>query len=302
MPYLARSHVWAAEEPDRIVCVLCALTGRAQQAITPPTLTDLEQQVQQLRQELSLLEAQLAAQAVQPTVQQESLVPPAAESLPKAERINFRGVGELNYKALDQRKPEIASGGFVAGSAANFYTGNFDLLLTAPIGPRAHVLAEINFEAEGAQDFDVDVDRVLLTYDFRNWRRASAGRYQTSIGYYNTVFISSAWPQTTVDRPLIMAFPDEGGVLPVQALGLSLEGAIPSGDLGLNYVFEYGSSDTIRARLNAIGSDDENNGEPSEYRYLRAPTAFQDSRLAVASTTTTSATTAISRFDTAKPF
>ena len=96
--------------------LLCALTGRAQQATTPPTLTDLEQQVQQLRQELSLLEAQLAAQAVQPTVQQESLVPPAAESLPKTERINFRGVGEL-----------------------------------------------------------------------------------ASIGYYNTVFMSSAWPQTTVD-------------------------------------------------------------------------------------------------------
>jgi len=46
----------------------------------------------------------------------------------------------------------------------------------------------------------------------------------------------------------------------VQAVGLSLEGAIPSRNLGLNYVFEYGSSDTIRARLNGIGSDDENNG------------------------------------------
>ena len=114
MPCLARSHVWAAEEPDRIVCAPVRPDGRAQQATTPPTLTDLDQQVQQLRQELALLEAQLAAQAAQPSAQQESLVPPPAESLPKAERINFRGFGELNYKVLDQRKPEIASGGFVA--------------------------------------------------------------------------------------------------------------------------------------------------------------------------------------------
>jgi len=274
MPCLARSHVWAAEEPDRIVCAPVRPDGRAQQATTPPTLTDLDQQVQQLRQELALLEAQLAAQAAQPSAQQESLVPPPAESLPKAERINFRGFGDLNYKVLDQRKPEIASGGFVAGSAANFYTGNFDLLLTAPIGPRAHVLAEINFEGADAQDFDVDVERMLLTYDFRDWLRASAGRYQTSIGYYNTVFMSSAWPQTTVDRPLIMAFPGEGGVLPVQAVGLSLQGVIPSGNLGLDYVFEYGSSDTIRARLNGIGSDDENNGNQVNIGIFARPDRF----------------------------
>lgn len=283
--------------------LLCTLTGRAQQTTAPPTLTDLEQQVQQLRQELALLEAQLATQAAQPVVQQEALVSAPAEALPKAEHVNFRGFGELNYKALDQRKPEIASGGFVAGSAANFYTGNFDLLLTAPISARAHVLSEINFQGADAQDFDVDVERMLLTYDFRNWLRASAGRYQTSIGYYNTVLMSSAWPQTTVDRPLMMAFPDEGGVLPVQAVGLSLQGAIPSGNLGLNYVFEYGSSDTIRTRLDGIGSqDDENNGNQVNMGIFARPDRFPGLEIGGSFYTTRSATTAISRFDTAKRF
>ena len=60
----------------------------------------------------------------------------------------------------------------------------------------------------------------------------------------------------------------------MQAVGLSLEGAIPSRNLGLNYVFEYGSSDTIRARLNGIGSDDENNGNQVNIGIFARPDRF----------------------------
>ena len=39
-----------------------------------------------------------------------------------------------------------------------------------------------------------------------------------------------------------------------------MTGEVPSGKLGLNYVAEYGSSDTVRPHLNGTSSDDENNG------------------------------------------
>src|ERR1035437_6152531 len=88
----------------------------------------------------------------------------------------------------------------------------------------------------------------------------SLGRYQTGIGYYNTAYHAGTWFQTAADRPLVMEFADAGGVLPTQAAGLSLTGSIPSGTLGLNYVAEYGSSDTIRLDLNGTTLSDENNG------------------------------------------
>ena len=43
--------------------------------------------------------------------------------------IEWHGFGEVNYKVLDQRRPELGTFGFEAGSAGNFYTGDFELLL-----------------------------------------------------------------------------------------------------------------------------------------------------------------------------
>ena len=228
------------------------------------TLESLQREVQQLQEQVRSLQAQLAAQPVSvlPVAQEAATVGLTDSSATRARpHITFRGFGEVNYQVLDQRQPEIGGGGFVPGSAGNFYTGDFDLLLTAPISSRLNVLSEINFQETDAQHFEVDVERLQLNYDYKDWLRVSAGRYQTAIGYYNTVFMSGAWPQTMANRPLIMAFPDQGGVMPVQAIGVSLKGAIPSGKFGLNYLFEYGSSDTMRTRLDGTGSiDDENNG------------------------------------------
>jgi hypothetical protein len=88
----------------------------------------------------------------------------------------------------------------------------------------------------------------------------SFGRFHTGIGYYNTAFHSGSWLQTTADRPLVMEFANDGGPLPTQGVGVSVTGEVPSGKLGLNYIAEYGSGDTIRPDLNGAGIDDENNG------------------------------------------
>lgn len=174
--------------------------------------------------------------------------------------IQWRGFAEVNYKVLDQRAPETGTYGFVPGSAGNFYTGDFDLFLNSRLTNKSSVLAEIAFKEGDAQGFSVDLRRLLLKYDFNDHLKLSLGRYQTSIGYYNWAFRSAAWLQTTADRPLVMEFASEGGPLPTQAIGVSVTGSIPSGKLGLNYVAEYGSSDTIRPDINGDGLEtDENN-------------------------------------------
>jgi len=205
-------------------CLICAAQNEPEDA---GTLESLQREVQQLQEQLGILQAQLAAQPISaPSALPEGSTAVLPNSIATRDRshITLRGFGEVNYQALDQREPEIAGGGFVPGSAANFYTGNFDLLLTAPISSRLNVLSEIKFQETDAQHFEVDVERLLLNFDYKDWLRISTGRYQTAIGYYNTVFMSGTWPQTMADRPLIMAFPDEGGVIPVQAIGVSLKG------------------------------------------------------------------------------
>ena len=257
-----------------IVLLLVANLSHAQDAAPSERemMQELVQQVKALQEKVEMLESQQrtgdhadtdsAAQPVNtPTLQAaDKNAPPASPELHELHGIQWRGFGEVDYQALNQKTPELGTYGFVSGSHANFYTGDFDLLLTSRITDKASVLAEIVFGEEDAQKFAVDLQRVLLKYDYNDHLKMSFGRYHTGIGYYNTAFHSGSWLQTTADRPLIMEFANDGGVLPTQAVGLSVTGSIPSGKLGLNYIAEYGSSDTIRPAITNTNIEDENNG------------------------------------------
>jgi hypothetical protein len=185
--------------------------------------------------------------------------------------LEWRGFGELDYQVYDQKSSGLGEGGFVPGSAGNFYLDDFDLLMTASISDKAHFLSEIIFGEGDAQSFDVELQRMLFEYDINDHVKASFGRYHTGIGYYNTAFLSGTWQETLADRPLIVAYASDGGPLPTQAIGVSTTGTIPSGKLGLNYIAEYGSSDTIRPTLDGLGNQDENNGNQINFGLFARP-------------------------------
>lgn len=183
------------------------------------------------------------------------------EGLHDLHGIQWKGFAEVNYKVLNQRQPELGTYGFIPGSAGNFYTGDFDLFLTSKLTARTSILSEMVFEETDAQNYKIDLRRVLLKCDWNDHLKMSFGRYQTSIGYYNQEFLSAAWLQTTADRPLVMEYASDGGLLPTQAVGVSLTGSIPSAKLGLHYLAEYGTSDTVRPDINGTGQlNDENDG------------------------------------------
>jgi hypothetical protein len=252
----------------------------------------LQQQDHDLEERIKILESKLpqAVPASAPEAETASIPspplppepvppPPPPSAVPRdwhdLRGIQWRGFGEVNYKALDQRKPELATYGFTPGSAGNFYTGDFGLFLTSRLTDKASVLSEIVFEEGSAQTYSVDLRRMLLKYDYNDHLKMSFGRYQTNIGYYNWAFRSAAFLQTTADRPLVMEYANNGGLLPTQAIGVSVTGAIPSGKLGLNYVVEYGSSDTIRPDLNGDGLvTNENNGNQTNVGAFLRPDPF----------------------------
>ncbi len=260
------------------------------------TIAQLVQQIRQLQQQdhdlqerIQVLEARQpqvalapdavsAPPALQPAEQASPSPVPTVESRDwhDVHGIEWRGFGEVDYQVLNQRKPQLGTGGFVPGSAGNFYTGDFGLFLTSRLTSKASVLSEIVFEEGDAQSYSVDLRRMLLKYDYDDHLRMSFGRYQTNIGYYNWAFRSAAWLQTTADRPLVMQYASDGGLLPTQAIGVSITGAIPSGKLGLNYVAEYGSSDTIRPDINGDGLEhDENNGNQVNLGFFLRPDAVR---------------------------
>ena len=263
-----------------LIALLLLITslGHAQDANPSEreTIQQLVQQVKELQERVRGLESQQgsSSDSRQHPVSQPAEVSPGGqeeagstqpESLPQElhelHGIQWRGFGELDYKVLNQRKPELGAYGFDPGSHGNFYTGDFDLFLSSKINDKASVVSEIAFGETADQNFNVDLERFLLKYDVNDHLKMSLGRYQTGISFYNSAFRTAQWFLTTADRPLITEFAADGGLLPTQAIGVSLTGLVPSGKLGLNYLFEYGSSDTERPDINGSGGvDDEHNG------------------------------------------
>jgi hypothetical protein len=116
------------------------------------------------------------------------------------------------------------------------------------------MLAEIVVEGGSDNSIGVDLERVLLRYSFSDAFALSAGRYHTAIGYYNTAYHHSSWLQTTIERPLIFAFEDDGGPLPIHGVGLSARGTFSGRAVRLEYVAEVGNG-----RSSIPGTDDVQN-------------------------------------------
>ena len=215
----------------------------------------LEARVKQLEDEkLSAASAPAAPVATQTSAAPEKETelqeePPVPERMDVSKTLlRIRGFGDINLHGDNQK-----------GDTTSFTLGQLNLFVTSDISERFKVLSEIIFE--GGPDniygvttgqknvFAVDVERYLVEYSQNDYFKLAAGRWHTAIGYYNTAYHHSTWFQTAADRPLLFAFEDRGGILPIHSVGVSASGLIPSGRLGLHYVAEVGNGRASRTPL-----------------------------------------------------
>jgi hypothetical protein len=233
------------------LCTVIGLAAHAQQApAAAPSQSDSNQLMLQRINELELKVKQLqekqapAVPAPEPAIEE-----PRVHSV--NDRLKLNVFGEVGFKTADL-KP----------SANTFEIGSLDLFMTARLSEKVSALAEVLFLAAADNSITPDVERLLLQYRHNDHFTAGIGRYHTSIGYYNTAFHQGSWFQTTVDRPFMYAFDDAGGFLPLQEVGVTTSGLIPSGKLELSYVAEVGNG-----RNHLIGGEpaqnakDTNNGK-----------------------------------------
>jgi len=167
--------------------------------------------------------------------------------------LRIRGFGDFSFHGDNYHPAGLP------GDKTAFTLGQLNLFVTSDISDKFKFLGEIVFEAGPdniygaprgtANTFGVDVERYLLTYSRNEYFNLSAGRYHTAIGYYNTAFHHSTWLQTTTGRPLLFAFEDQGGILPIHNVGVEAYGSIPSGSLGLHYVAEVGNGRESRSPI-----------------------------------------------------
>lgn len=183
--------------------------------------------------------------------------------------LNIRGFGDFGLYGGNQK-----------GETTTFSLGQLNLFITSNISDKFKVLTELVFEVHQNNDFEEDLERILLSYSFSDYLKLSAGRYHTSIGYYNTAYHHTTWFQTATSRPYIFAYEDEGGILPIHNVGVVASGQIPSGKLGLHYVAEVGNgrvshADAAEPVQNFV---DENNHKSVNLAFFAVPEAIPGSQ------------------------
>ena len=215
------------------LCLAVTVPARAQQAPDPAPNQDevnrqLLRRLQELEDEVKRLNVKAAA---------ETSVPPSSETSPAVEaatphevspRLNLTVFGDAGAQGYNH-------------APDTFLFGSLDLFMTARLSDKVSALGEVLFIARNNNSIEPDVERLLLQYRQSDYLTAAIGRYHSSVGYYNSTFNYGEFLETTTDRPFIYAFDDQGGVLPMQEVGVTLTGKIPSGKMGLNYVVELGN-------------------------------------------------------------
>ena len=196
--------------------------------------------------------AALCARAGQPvslhTVRHVLSIPRDVGNTPRDEHGDHSDAAEAEVATAAEPKFRIHLFGDVKFSAIDstrarngFALGQFDLFGQSQLSDRLSVLTEATLTALPRNTFNARLERLLVTYWASDRFIASAGRYHSSIGYYNTAYHHGSWFQTAVGRPIVFALDGDIGLLPTHTLGVATTGDIPSGGLGLRYVAELGS-------------------------------------------------------------
>jgi hypothetical protein len=222
------------------------IPAAAQQTAALPANQDeinklLLKRLQELEDEVKELRAERAAATPRTTAATEPTPVPTPTPAPAPASVSI--AAEVNEVA-PRLKMEVF--GDVAAQKYThvpdtFLFGSLDLFMTSRLSNKVSALGEALFIAESDNSVSVDVERLILKYQFNEHFVASMGRYHTWVGYYNTAYNKAEFLETPIDRPFVYAFDDQGGVLPMQDVGVNLTGKIPSGRLRLNYLVEVGN-------------------------------------------------------------
>jgi len=241
-----------------LVHCLAFLTGNIHLAFADDSsrISTLEKEIEKLKESYK--------QLVKPRVRPDHDFP----------KLQLRGFAHLQYD-YDSRKTLNSSGAVTSeNDSNNFATGNVDLYVTSQVSKNLSFLMETLFESRSEGENVLDVERVLLRYEYKDWLNISIGRGHTALGYWNQRFHHGTWLHTTTDRPLVYKFEDDGGILPVHFVGLEFSG---------NISFDFGDLSYTANVANGRGKsattvqliEDANDDKQLSFMFTLAPKALK---------------------------
>lgn len=168
-------------------------------------------------------------------------------------QFNFMGFGDVSYLSRD------------GTSKDGFFVGQAVAHITASLGNSLSVFGEISATGKDSE-YSVEVERMIVKYEFSDLLKFSAGRYHTPIGYWNSAFHHGAWLQTTTTRPEMVKFGSK--IVPIHFVGVLMEGTMTGNPFGLSYHAGFGNG--RHANVARAGDAGDINGDKAWMVQLRA--------------------------------
>lgn len=183
--------------------------------------------------------------------------------------LEIKGFGHVQYDYANNQTRNTQTA--TADNTNNFLLGGVDLFITSKIAKHLSFLSETLIEFGDDGENIIDVERALLKYDYADWLNISIGRGHTALGYWNQRFHHGKWLFTTIDRPILYEWEDDGGILPVHFVGLQFSGNVyleNTGNLSYTTSIANGRGKTTESiQL----TDDKNNDKQLSFMFTFEP-------------------------------
>jgi hypothetical protein len=140
--------------------------------------------------------------------------------------------------------------GFVAGETyfqdnqLNFGIGEQDLFITSQLNDNFSFLGEtvFKFSPNSPTDFNVSVERIIVSYNYSGNHNILYGKHHTPINYWNDTYHHGRVFFPTIARPLLFS----SHIIPIHTTGIAFQG-LNLGELRFGYNIMIG---------NGLGSND----------------------------------------------
>ena len=179
----------------------------------------------------------------------------SASKAPTDTGLPLHGFIDVGYASASGSRPAYDNPGFKLGT--------FDIYLTPQLGDRVKGLVELAFEYGNDGGLGTDLERLQLGYVFSDNLTLWGGRFHTPLGYWNTAFHHGAQIQTSVTRPRMVAFEDQGGIMPSHTVGAWVNAKVDTAMGRWRLDAFVGNSDSLRDGTLDYNASGYNNSTPA---------------------------------------
>jgi hypothetical protein len=171
-----------------------------------------------------------------------------------AQEFSVGAYGSVDYEATRT----VLRSDNSATNENGFSIPTLDVFLRGSLGNWSF-LSEVLFDIDEGNTIGVDLDRFQVGYEVADWLKITAGRFHTSLGYYNT-----AYPQggavylLPVDRPEVVDQHDNASIVPTSTVGINFHGKLPFHQQRISYDLDVSNGRGVQADDLANGGDANN--------------------------------------------